>query len=78
MMDADKALSGLIKISNAVGGDIALIQGGGGNTFVKTRDGKYMYIKASGTAIKDMSERSGWRRLRLREGIILAALRGRT
>jgi len=77
-MDADKALSGLIKISNAVGRDSALIQGGGGNTSVKTRDGKYMYIKASGTALKDMNERSGWRRLRLREGIILPSLRGRT
>ena len=30
--------------------------GGGGNTSVKTEDGRYMYIKASGTALKDMAK----------------------
>ena len=57
----DKALSELIKISNAVGRNAALVQGGGGNTSVKTADGKYMYIKASGTALKDMNGKHGWR-----------------
>jgi len=61
----DKALSELIRISKAVGNDSSLVQGGGGNTSVKTADGKYMYIKASGTALKDMSEKAGWRRMRL-------------
>jgi rhamnose utilization protein RhaD (predicted bifunctional aldolase and dehydrogenase) len=61
----DKALSELIRISNTVGKDSSLVQGGGGNTSVKTADGKYMYIKASGTALKDMTERKGWRRLRV-------------
>jgi rhamnose utilization protein RhaD (predicted bifunctional aldolase and dehydrogenase) len=61
----NKALAKLIKISNATGKDTTLVQGGGGNTSVKTDDGKYMYIKASGTALKDMNEESGWRRLRL-------------
>lgn len=61
----DKALSELIRISHAVGRDSTLVQGGGGNTSVKTADGKYMYIKASGTALKDMSQKQGWRRLRL-------------
>jgi NAD(P)-dependent dehydrogenase (short-subunit alcohol dehydrogenase family)/rhamnose utilization protein RhaD (predicted bifunctional aldolase and dehydrogenase) len=61
----DKALLELIKISNAVGRDAALVQGGGGNTSVKTADGKYMYIKASGTALKNMNARQGWRRMRL-------------
>lgn len=61
----DKALSELIKMSNTVGRDRSLVQGGGGNTSVKTADGKYMYIKASGTALKDMNEKQGWRRLRL-------------
>ena len=61
----DEALSQLIKISKKVGKDRTLIQGGGGNTSVKTADGKYMYIKASGTALKDMNESHGWRRLRL-------------
>jgi len=61
----DKALTELIKISNVTGKDPALVQGGGGNTSVKTDDGKYMYIKASGTALKDMSGTAGWRRLRL-------------
>jgi rhamnose utilization protein RhaD (predicted bifunctional aldolase and dehydrogenase) len=45
----NKALIDLIKISNSTGRDPALVQGGGGNTSVKTDDGKYMYIKASGT-----------------------------
>jgi NAD(P)-dependent dehydrogenase (short-subunit alcohol dehydrogenase family)/rhamnose utilization protein RhaD (predicted bifunctional aldolase and dehydrogenase) len=61
----DKALAELIKISKAVGKDSTFVQGGGGNTSVKTSDGKYMYIKASGTALKDMNEQNGWRRLRL-------------
>ncbi|MCX5644613.1 MAG: SDR family oxidoreductase [Phycisphaerae bacterium] len=61
----DKALADLIRVSNLVGRDPALVQGGGGNTSVKTSDGKYMYIKASGTALKDMSETRGWRRMHL-------------
>ena len=61
----NKALADLIKISNATGKDPALVLGGGGNTSVKTADGKYMYIKASGTALKDMDARLGWRRLRI-------------
>jgi len=61
----NKALADLIRISNETGGDPTLVQGGGGNTSVKTEDGKYMYIKASGTALKDMNAKQGWRRLRL-------------
>jgi len=61
----DKALSQLIRMSKIVGSDRSLVQGGGGNTSVKSADGKYMYIKASGTALKDMTTRDGWRRMRL-------------
>ncbi len=61
----DKALAALIDISTTTGKDTALVQGGGGNTSVKTADGKYMYIKASGTALKDMSASRGWRRMNL-------------
>ncbi len=61
----DEALADLIKISNVTGKDSTLVQGGGGNTSVKTADGKYMYIKASGTDLKDMDKQAGWRRLRL-------------
>jgi rhamnose utilization protein RhaD (predicted bifunctional aldolase and dehydrogenase) len=61
----NKALADLIKISNITGKDTTLVQGGGGNTSVKTADGKYMYIKASGTALKDMNKNAGWRRMRL-------------
>jgi NAD(P)-dependent dehydrogenase (short-subunit alcohol dehydrogenase family)/rhamnose utilization protein RhaD (predicted bifunctional aldolase and dehydrogenase) len=61
----DKALADLIRISNATGKDSSLVQGGGGNTSVKTADGKYMYIKASGTALKDMNSRAGWRKMKL-------------
>ena len=59
----NKALTDLIKISNIVGKDKTLVQGGGGNTSVKTADGKFMYIKASGTALKDMNEKNGWRKV---------------
>ena len=61
----EKILADLIKVSNIVGKDPTLTQGGGGNTSTKTEDGKYMYIKASGTALKDMNSKKGWRRLRL-------------
>jgi rhamnose utilization protein RhaD (predicted bifunctional aldolase and dehydrogenase) len=61
----NKALENLIRISNETGVDPTLVQGGGGNTSVKTDDGQYMYIKASGTALKDMNAKEGWRRLRL-------------
>jgi rhamnose utilization protein RhaD (predicted bifunctional aldolase and dehydrogenase) len=61
----DKALADLIKISNVTGKDSALVQGGGGNTSVKTADGKYMYIKASGADLKGMDRSAGWRKLRL-------------
>ena len=61
----DKQLLDLIKVSNTVGADSSLVQGGGGNTSVKTDDGKYMYIKASGTALRDMSLQRGWRRLNI-------------
>ncbi len=68
----DQALSDLIKISNTTGSDTTLVQGGGGNTSAKTSDGKYMYIKASGTALKDMDKKSGWRKMLVEEvlGII--------
>ncbi|MFH1613869.1 MAG: SDR family oxidoreductase [Planctomycetota bacterium] len=61
----DRALADLIRISNFVGGDTKLVQGGGGNTSVKTPDGKYMYIKASGTSLAQMNSGAGWRKLRL-------------
>ena len=61
----NKALAELIRISNTTGKDPTLVQGGGGNTSVKTANRKYMYIKASGTALKDMNRQKGWCRLRL-------------
>jgi len=68
----DQALRDLITISRAVGQDWQLVQGGGGNTSVKTADGARMYIKASGTSLKDMDAERGWRRLRV--GEVLAVL----
>ncbi len=61
----NQTLTDLIRISNQTGKDTALVQGGGGNTSAKTPDGKYMYIKASGTALKDMDEKKGWRRMEI-------------
>ncbi len=65
MVSMDKSLSQLVRISKIVGSNSLLTQGGGGNTSVKTDDGKFMYIKASGTALKDMNTKKGWRRLKL-------------
>ena len=65
MIQMNKALAELIKISNTVGKNVSLVQAGGGNVSVKTNDRKYMYIKASGAALKDMTEKTGWRQLNL-------------
>lgn len=61
----DRELQSFIEISRAVGQDARLVQGGGGNTSVKTADGQFMYIKASGTALKDASETKGWRKVKM-------------
>jgi len=61
----NESLVELVRISRAVGRDSSLILGGFGNTSAKTADGRYMYIKASGTALKDMTRKKGWRRLKL-------------
>jgi rhamnose utilization protein RhaD (predicted bifunctional aldolase and dehydrogenase) len=68
----DKCLSELIKISRKVGRNPLLAQGASGNTSVKTDDGKFMFIKASGTALADMSKNKGWRKINLEKarGII--------
>jgi NAD(P)-dependent dehydrogenase (short-subunit alcohol dehydrogenase family)/rhamnose utilization protein RhaD (predicted bifunctional aldolase and dehydrogenase) len=72
----NKALADLIRMSNITGKDPALVLGGGGNTSVKTEDGKHMYIKASGRALKDMNEQRGWRRLRIEP--VLAIIQDRS
>src|SRR5262245_31377568 len=59
------ALDELIAISREVGADPDLVQGGGGNTSVKTRDGRRMLVKASGTALADMDRERGWAELDL-------------
>ncbi len=56
----NKSLNELISVSNEVGANATLVQGGGGNTSVKTDDGR-MYVKASGTSLKEMDEESGYR-----------------
>jgi rhamnose utilization protein RhaD (predicted bifunctional aldolase and dehydrogenase) len=68
----DKSLSELIRISNKAGKDFSLTQGAAGNTSVKTADGKFMFVKASGTAMADMNTKRGWRKINLQkaQGII--------
>lgn len=56
----EDSLQDVIRISNEVGSDPKLVQGGGGNTSTKTDDGR-MFVKASGTALKDMQEGQGYR-----------------
>jgi len=48
----------LIELSRHFGGDLDAVQAGGGNTSVKTADGN-MYVKASGTTLRD-ADRSGF------------------
>src|SRR5687768_11001696 len=67
----------LIEISRAVGADPDLVQGGGGNTSVKSRDGKRIYIKASGTALGDMDPGRGWVELDLEAVRALLSKAGR-
>ncbi|HLU47111.1 MAG TPA: class II aldolase/adducin family protein, partial [Planctomycetota bacterium] len=56
-------LDELIAISREIGAQPDLVQGGGGNTSVKSRDGKRMFVKASGAALEDMSAERGWAEL---------------
>jgi len=63
--DNKKSLRELVRISRDVGKEASLVLGAFGNVSVKTPDGKYMYIKASGTELKDMSQLKGWKRLKL-------------
>jgi len=69
----ESVLSELIQISHKVGRDKSLVLGSFGNTSVKTDDGRYMYIKASGTPLGGMSETAGWRRLHVQSVLDLLA-----
>jgi len=54
------SLAQLIEISHVVGANPEYVQAAGGNTSVKSPDGRTMAIKASGTALTSMSETDGW------------------
>lgn len=54
-----KELKGLEEISQAVGANIAYVQGGGGNTSVKL-DGNLMAVKASGFQLKQVTQTEGY------------------
>ena len=55
-----QSLVDLVEISRAAGAREDYVQAGGGNTSVKSPDGRTMAIKASGTALTAMSESAGW------------------
>ena len=55
-----QSLAQLMEISHVVGANPEFVQAAGGNTSVKSPDGRTMAIKASGTALTAMSETSGW------------------
>jgi NAD(P)-dependent dehydrogenase (short-subunit alcohol dehydrogenase family)/rhamnose utilization protein RhaD (predicted bifunctional aldolase and dehydrogenase) len=55
-----ESLAQLIAISRALGANPDYVQAGGGNTSVKSPDGRTMAIKASGTPLTAMSESAGW------------------
>jgi len=58
-MDKD-SLAQLLQVSHVVGANREYVQAAGGNTSVKSPDGRTMAIKASGTALTLMSETDGW------------------
>lgn len=58
-MSAKNYLKELVSISQHVGNDVAMIQGGGGNTSVKV-DQNVMLIKASGTTLSALTEETGY------------------
>ncbi|MGA2915996.1 MAG: class II aldolase/adducin family protein [Sedimentisphaerales bacterium] len=63
----NKSLAELIYISRKVGKDHCLTQGSSGNTSVKTQNGKFMFVKTSGTALKDMNTKRGWCKVSLQK-----------
>ncbi len=67
----NKDLQDMLKISTAAGADERLVQGGGGNTSVKTDGGRLMYVKASGTALGQMREDRGYRLVDVRKCIAI-------
>jgi rhamnose utilization protein RhaD (predicted bifunctional aldolase and dehydrogenase) len=50
----------LVEISRFAGSDVLLTQGAGGNTSVKSDDEKYMWIKASGFRLSEVSSEIGF------------------
>ena len=62
---AESLLEELIRISRVVGAEPDWVQGGGGNTSVKSEDGATMFVKASGTTLAEMDGSRGWAELDL-------------
>jgi len=58
-------IADLVRLSRAVGADTDLVQGAGGNTSIKSRDGKTIFIKTSGSLLGEMDASSGWAELDL-------------
>jgi NAD(P)-dependent dehydrogenase (short-subunit alcohol dehydrogenase family)/rhamnose utilization protein RhaD (predicted bifunctional aldolase and dehydrogenase) len=67
------SLSELIEVSRAVGANSEYVQAAGGNTSVKSPDGRTMAIKASGTSLLAMSQTAGWVELDIRSVLDLLA-----
>jgi NAD(P)-dependent dehydrogenase (short-subunit alcohol dehydrogenase family)/rhamnose utilization protein RhaD (predicted bifunctional aldolase and dehydrogenase) len=65
-------LQELIAVSRAAGANPLYVQAAGGNTSVKSPDGRTMAIKASGTTLTAMSETEGWVELDI--GAVLSIL----
>ncbi|MCK4850785.1 MAG: class II aldolase [Phycisphaerae bacterium] len=55
-----KDVDELVRLSMGAGEDPSLVQAAGGNTSVKSADGKVLYVKASGTPLGQMSRGRGW------------------
>jgi len=67
------AAADLVRMSRSVGRDASLVQGGGGNTSVKTEDGQFMCVKASGVPLGEMTDRAGHRTVRVDDVLAMLA-----
>ena len=55
----NKDLSKFISVSNTLGKHVEYVQGGGGNTSLKTGE-REMFIKASGMFLSDIEDETGF------------------
>ncbi|MDF1535912.1 MAG: class II aldolase/adducin family protein [bacterium] len=56
---SDRAIHDLVSVCRLYGMDLLQVQGGGGNASIKSGDGQWMWVKASGTRLADVTPSTG-------------------